>query len=143
MTFVDNFQAEDFLTISKAIEQSVTDGTNIDRHNKDAAWLRSALSRVYFSVFLLLRDAFLKQKRFAPLIQRKPEDHTEIAKTLDRLPNEFQHFAIFYRNLRRNRDQADYDLPPNFQVKPNIVSISNVQADEIIRNVHLIIQNIP
>ena len=134
----DNFNANHFLDLSKEIEDSITNGRDIKRLNKSAL-IRSAISRAYYSTFLSLRESILKNQQWKVAIKEGKDDHERLRLTLFSLPAlGFRPIANDFNNLRKRRNNADYDLPPTFNAEISHVTRSNLEANKIIQNIPLL-----
>ena len=141
--FQDNFVAGDFIQISSDIEQSFLSNTNIVINPKEAAWLRSAISRAYYSAFLQLRHEFLNDPTLQPRFIPGTNAHSIIKNELiNKLPSNLQYLANDLDNLRVERNHADYDLPGIYDVNPSKVRTSSISANRIISNIGLIMSNL-
>lgn len=130
MSASDNFVPNDFLLTSKEIENSLN-SSNINKGSTEYAWIRSAISRAYYSAFLILRVSLIDNKKWSSFIKSGKDEHERLRKTLLSLPQQFKPVANDFNNLRKRRNHADYDLPPKFNATPNHVKQSNQEAEKI------------
>lgn len=142
-SFNDNFSPNDFFQISSDIQDAVSQQTTISLNSKDAAWLRIAISRAYYSAFLALKEEFLKDGNLQSKIKNNGGDHGVVKDELvDNLPYQLQYLANFLEDLRDERNFADYDLPPEYEVNPSKVQTSFGMAQDILNNVQNIMRNL-
>ena len=143
MSFTDDFSPQDYFDISDNVENSVNAQSSIQLNSKDAAWLRSAISRYYYSAFLTLRERFLANTTLRIRITRHGSDHGTISKTMiDNLPAPLVHFGGWMEDLRDDRKSADYDLPPDFLVDKNKVKTCKLKSEAILDNIDDIMNNL-
>ena len=138
MSSTDNFSPNDFFSISKEIEDSRTNGTLIDTSSTEFGWLRSAISRAYYAAFLSLRVSLLDSNRWTVLHRPYTDPHENLRNILFNLPPAFRPTANDFNNLRRRRNNADYDLPPRFQATLQLVEKSNKESQKIISQIQFI-----
>ena len=142
MTFDDDFSPNDYLDISFAIENSIKSDVPIST-SKNAAWLRCALSRAYYSAFLSIRSEFEKDPELSLLLQGEGKDHQTIITKLFTLRGGMRIHATNLFNLRKNRNHCDYHLPPNYTINVGKVEKANKDANKLITNSQYIINNLP
>jgi len=142
MIFNDDFSPNDYLTISSDIENSIKSNVSIPIQ-KNAAWLRCAISRAYYSAFLSIRSEFEKDPVLTLLLKGEGKDHQTIITTLSTLKGQMRIHATNLFNLRKNRNHCDYDLPPKFTIGMKRVEKANKDAYTLIKNSQYIINNIP
>ena len=141
--FQDNFVAGDFIQISSDIQQSFLSNTNIVLSPKESAWLRSAISRAYYSAFLQLRHEFRNDPTLQSRVTPMSNAHSNIKNELiNNLPAHLIYLANDFDNLRVERNHADYDLPGIYDVNPSKVRTSSISANRIISNIGLIMSNL-
>lgn len=141
-TFTDNFVAKDYYNLSFEIENAIANQNDISVQAKDAGWLRSALSRAYYSVFLSLREEFLNNPQLRSKITNTRYDHGIISRELNKLPANLYPLKGFFDDLRSYRNKADYKLPPNYEVDLTKVNTANQKALRIFNNLQAIISNL-
>lgn len=141
MTFNDDFSPNDYLDISFAIENSVKSNVSIPI-SKNAAWLRCALSRAYYSAFLSIRSEFEKVPELSSLLHGDGKDHQAIITKLRTLRGGMKIHAANLFNLRKNRVHCDYHLPPNFTINVRKVEKANKDASTLITNSQYIVNNL-
>ena len=142
MSFQDNFTPADFHALSSEIETSIQNQVPIKINSHDAAWLRSAISRTYYSAYLAIREEFLNTPRLQSRINHNTGDHGSIKHELQRLPSNLIYLSQFFEHLRDYRNEADYDLPPNYEVEPSRVQLANHKAAKLLQELPTIIQNL-
>lgn len=140
--FNDNFVPRDFFDLSKEIENSVSQNNDISRNSKDAAWLRAAISRAYYAIFLSLKQEFISNPSLRTRINNNAGDHRRIKDELQNLPSNLFYLAGFFEDLRDYRNNADYDLPPTYEVDPNDANTATTKASIMLSKLSDIIQNI-
>lgn len=140
MTFNDDFSPNDYLDISSAIENSVKSNVPVPI-SKNAAWLRCALSRAYYSAFLSLRSEFEKDPDLNSLLHGVGDHQTIITKLFTLRGNMRIHATNLF-NLRKNRNHCDYHLPPRFRINVGIVEKANKDANTLITNSQYIVNNV-
>ena len=139
MSSIDNFSPNDFLSISNEIVNSIDDNHDITIiTSAEYAWVRSAISRAYYSAFLALRISLLDSNRWPTLQSHNIDDHKNLGNILFRLPPAFTPTANAFKNLRKRRNHADYDLPPTYNAILNHAKKSNLEASQIISQVPFI-----
>lgn len=121
-------------------EIDVPAGLSIGAHGK-GAWMRSAISRAYYSAYLVLREAILKS-RYSYIISNVSDDHEAIKTLLENLPSSLIKHYNDFKYLRKYRNHSDYDLPPIFRVNYTDVQKSYVKAEAIITNITTIMNNL-
>lgn len=138
----DDFIPKDYCDISSSIVESIK--TNIDiKITKNAPWLRTAISRAYYSAFLSLRKEFEAVPELESILTHSPEDHQIIIDKLYTLPRQMKIHANALKNLRKNRNHCDYHLPPEFEIRMGLTEISNINSRTLISNSQYIINNLP
>lgn len=140
----DNFEPKHFLDLVKEIDDAVSKNIEIKiKSNLESAWMRSAISRAYYAVFLLLREQFRASSKYNHLIQETEKDHGEIQRVLlEKLPMSMLKYANDFRSLRVSRNNADYDPPSKFQVTKGLVKKSHGQAVRIMIDISNIMNNL-
>jgi len=138
----DDFVPKDYYDISSSVIESIKTNTDI-KIIKKSPWLRAAISRAYYSAFLVLRKEFETVPELRSILTNSPEDHQIIIEKLYTLPREMLSYANTLKNLRKNRNHCDYHLPPRFNVQIGLTEISNINAGKIISSSQYIINNIP
>jgi len=135
----DNFTPADYLTLSHEIDKSVEQGSDIKTTTVQYAWIRSAISRSYYSAYLSLRVSLLDSNRWSILQLHNVDPHENVRKILQRLPGlAFGPTVNAFYNLRRRRNHADYDLPGRYSANLADVKRSNLEAKIIIDQIQLI-----
>lgn len=129
----DDFIPENYLKISSDIENSIKSNKTIQIH-KDAAWLRCAVSRAYYSAFLSLRTEFEKHPQLNSRLEGEYSDHKIILQILNGLGRDKRTYANKFFNLRKNRNHCDYDLPETWSISIGIVEISNANSSFLINS---------
>ena len=138
MSKTTSFTANDFLALSKEIENAIKTKTYIKTSN-ESALIRSAISRAYYAAFLSLRRSILiANPKWKPSIKKGNDDHETLKLTLFSLPPAFLPLANKFNNLRKRRNNADYDLPPKFDANIIHAEMSNKEAENIINTISLI-----
>lgn len=141
-SFHDNFSPKDYYDISIDVENSILNQNPIAINSHDAAWLRAAISRTYYSAFLAIRNEFLKSPTLQPKITCFSRDHGIIKTELQRLPQNLRYLSEWFEDLRGYRNEADYDLPPKYLVEPSRVQLANQKALVILNQLPIIMQNL-
>ena len=141
-TFTDNFSPNDFHALSIDIENSIQNQNSVAINSHDAAWLRSAISRTYYSAFLAVREEFLNSPTLRSRINNVASDHGVIKTELQRLPQNLFYLSEYFEDLRDYRNKADYDLPPEYEVNLPKVQLANQKAREILQKLSIIMQNL-
>ena len=136
--FTDNFSPNDFHALSMDIENSIQNQNSVAINSRDAAWLRSAISRAYYAAFLSLRVSLIDSHRWPQLEGFSTDPHKNMGIILFNLPSAFKHTANSFKNLRKRRNHADYDIPPQFLTTLQHVETSNKEAEKIIYQVPII-----
>lgn len=136
----DNFTPTDYLTLSREIDKSVEQGNDIKTTTVLYAWIRSAISRSYFSAYLSLRVSLLDSNKWPILQMHHLDPYENVQKILEtRLPGTlFGHTANNFRNLRRRRNHADYYLPGKYSADLGDVKKSNNEAKKVIDQIPFI-----
>jgi len=135
----DNFSPTDYLTLSREIDKSVEQGNDIKTTTVQYAWIRSAISRSYFAAYLSLRVSLLDSNRWSMLQMHHLEPHEHVKRILERLPGlAFGPTVNALNNLRRRRNNADYDLPGRYSANLADVKRSNQEAKKIIDQIQFI-----
>jgi len=140
--FQDNFTPSDFHALSSEIENSIRNQIPMQINSFDAAWLRAAISRTYYSAYLAIREEFLGSVRLQTRISHRSRDHITIKNELQRLPTHLVYLSQFFEDLRDYRNEADYDLPPNYEVDPSRVQLANLKAAKILQELPIIMQHL-
>ncbi len=137
MSSADNFQPLDFLGIAHDIENAIQTGSNLTLGNIERAWMRAAISRAYYSVFLAIRDEILNS-RHRNTIAYDGTDHAMIFNILNGvLPTHLANIVNDFGTLRTLRGNSDYHMPyfnppHKFEVDQNVLHLAISTSDGII-----------
>ena len=121
-----DFRPEDFLIVAELIKRTLERSDNwISSHPR--AWMRTAISRAYYAAFLTIKKKFPKEVGLGRDVHKKAAD----------LLKQFHRFLAYQRfmSLRKIRNQADYDLPPEYVVSLKDVRIAIELAHFVIKEV--------
>ena len=141
MSSNDDFIPKDYCDISSSIVESIKTNADI-KIIKNSSWLRVAISRAYYSAFLSLRTEFEGVPELRLLLTDDVDVHQIIIDKLYTLPGEMRFYANKLKNLRKNRNHCDYDLPPEFEIGMGLAETSNMNAAMLISNSQYIINNL-
>lgn len=106
-----NFESEHFLELAKLLY----DGLNDSEYK--SALERTIITRIYYSVFLFLRE-WMKEENYGHLLKNEGKDHSIIPDFIyDNGPCDYQtnhDIANNFKDLKKLRRQCDYylELPP-------------------------------
>lgn len=138
----DNFVPRNFFDISKEIENLIVNNVSISNVSSESAWLRAIIGRAYYAAFLTLKEEFSNNSNFSNYIRDNVGDHGRIKDRLLTLPPSLINYYNELQNLRDARNDADYYVPPRYQVERAFAIQANSDAEDIIQNVSTIMNNI-
>ena len=112
----DNFEPADYLHIGNEIVSSLKESRMINVADTYYGYLRTAASRIYYGTFLIIREEF---KNFGESIPKDKEMHNKVYQLIKKYIDTAS--SDEFVQLRRFRNHADYDLPPEFKI--NIMKV--------------------
>jgi uncharacterized protein (UPF0332 family) len=125
-----DFESIDFGYIAEEIIEKIKNNETINVQDKEEGFLRTAISRAYYCVFLTARE---KMRRELQKIPKDENVHQAVNQWLGKKNGKKAYDKFF--NLRKMRNNADYDLPPNFRADVKVAEMALGLARELLRAV--------
>jgi len=125
-----DFEPTDFGKIAEEIVEKIKNNTPISIQDREEGFLRTAISRAYYCVFLLARERMFVE------VQKIPKDetiHREVNLWLCRKIG--KRGSDKFSSLRRLRNQADYDLPPIFRADVRVAELALGIARKLMKSI--------
>jgi uncharacterized protein (UPF0332 family) len=125
-----DFEPIDFVYIAAEIIEKIKNNETINAQDKEEGFLRTAISRAYYCVFLTARE---KMRRELQKIPKDENVHQAVNRWLAKKNGKKAYDTFF--NLRKMRNSADYDLPPNFRADVKVAEMALGLARQLLRAV--------